>query len=341
MPTTYAIPNGSTAFAATTYTGANPNAATSITGVGFQPDFTWIKSRVTGYGQALFDSVRGATRRLQTDTSSAEATSSTYLTSFNSNGFSLGVDYGQNAPSEPYISWNWKANGGAVTNTAGSITSQVSANTAAGFSVVTGTFPASGTSCTFGHGLGVAPSMIINKGRDGGTSNWIVRHTSLGNMTTKYLEMNNTGAVATGPNAATAPSSTLASVSTDGLNNNMAFVAYCFAAVPGYSAFGSYTGNGSTDGPFVYLGFRPRFIMFKDASSAQNWVILDSSRDPYNIAGNYLLPNTSSSEFTSSSVDFLSNGFKIRYAGGSLNTSSDNIVYAAFAETPFAYSNAR
>jgi hypothetical protein len=322
--------------AATTYTGANPNAATSITGVGFQPDFTWIKSRVTGYGQALFDSVRGATRRLQTDTSSAEATSSTYLTSFNSNGFSLGVDFGQNAPSEPYISWNWKANGAAVSNTAGSITSQVSANAAAGFSVVT--YTGTGANATVGHGLGVAPSMMILKNRDQ-AGDWCVYHTS--NPATNYLQLNLTSASSANSTIwnNTAPTSSVFSIGGYLYGNGVKYVAYCFAAVPGYSAFGSYTGNGSADGPFVYLGFRPRFVMVKSSTAVNDWWMYDSARSPYNAMNALLRANLSSAEVTQGYPDFLSNGWKIRNTGQ--NDSGQTYIYMAFAENPFAYANAR
>jgi hypothetical protein len=160
-------------------------------------------------------------------------------------------------------------------------------------------------------------------------------------MTTKYLEMNNTGGVNTGSNAATAPSSTLASVSTDGLNNNMAFVAYCFAAVAGYSKFGSYTGNGSADGPFTYLGFRPRFIMFKRTDSTGSWFMEDSSRGTYNVMGPELYANNSDAEATVSRLDFLSNGFKMRAANAGDNANGGTYIYMAFCENPFKFSNAR
>jgi len=332
MPTP-TIPAGNLFMNATLYTGTD-GVAGSVTGVGFSPDFVWVKSRSGANSHGLFDTVRGVQNGLFSNLTNAEISSSTYLTAFNSNGFSHG-GAGLIANGS-LVSWNWKAGGAAVTNTAGTISSQVSANTTSGFSVVTGTFPASGTSCTFGHGLGVAPSMIISKGRDGGTSNWIVRHTSLENMTTKYFEMNNTGGVNTGSNAATAPSSTLASVSTDGLNNNMAFVAYCFAPIAGYSAFGSYTGNNASDGTFVYLGFRPKFIMIKSTSASTEWVMIDTSRSSYNLSDTSLYANRNYSESTIGTVDdvdILSNGFKLRNTTGFVNA-SQTYIYMAFAETP-------
>jgi hypothetical protein len=306
---------------------ANPTAGGKSIAVGFQPDLVWSKNRNDAEAHYWVDSVRGdnsGSKWLRSNSTAAEGAdavgSSTAKYVFTSTGFDI-IDTDSNAgevyystASRTYVGWNWKAGGAAVTNTTGTISAQVSANPTAGFSVVTGTFPSTGTSCTFGHGLGVAPSMIISKGRDGGTSNWIVRHTSLANMTTKYLEMNNNGAVGTGSNAATAPSSTIASVSTDGLNNNMAFVAYCFAAVAGYSAFGSYTVNNSADGPFIYTGFRPRWILIRNTgASGWNWTIIDTSRNTYNVTNASLYPDLSNAEGTANNIaDILSNGFKIR-----------------------------
>jgi hypothetical protein len=186
--------------------------------------------------------------------------------------------------------------------------------------------------------------MIIGKGRDGGTSNWTVRHISLGNMTTKYLEMNSSGGgTYTGSNAAIAPTSTLASVSSDGLNNSMAFVAYCFAAVAGYSAFGSYTGNGSTDGPFVYLGFRPQFVLMKRYDSTGDWQMNDIGRSPTNMADARLWASSSAAESsnTGGNMDYLSNGFKLRNTNSDDNSSGGTYLYMAFAENPFKYANAK
>jgi hypothetical protein len=353
------ILNGANYMAATTYTGTGGAMSVSneVNGKSFQPDWVWIKQRNGIANHVLGDAVRGVSNYIFSNLTNAEATATagTGITAFSTNGFTLGTEtttvgsVNASGGTGTYVGWQWNAGGSTVTNTSGSISAQVRANPTAGFSVVTGTFPASGTSCTFGHGLGVAPSMIISKGRDGGTSNWIVRHTSLGNMTTKYLEMNGTAGVATGPNAATAPSLTLASVSTDGLNNNMAFVAYCFSAVAGYSAFGKYTGNNSADGPFVYLGFRPRWVMFKDSSTTGVWMIMDTARNTYNVLDDGLAPNNSNAESTYSNVaqvDFLSNGFKIRAADAQQywnnKTVNSNIyIYAAFAENPFKNSLAR
>jgi len=235
-----------------------------------------------------------------------------------------------------YIGWQWKANGAGVSNTNGSITSTVSANTTAGFSVVTYTAPSSG-SATVGHGLGVAPSLVIMKTR-AYVLDWYVYHQSLGG--TQYLILDGTAAAATSSVVwnNTNPTSTVFSLGA-GLATTGNMVAYCWAAVAGYSAFGSYTGNGSTDGTFVYLGFRPRFIMFKRTDATSNWLIIDSSRGPYNPDQNRLFPNLSAAEDTSENYDLLSNGFKLRDASGLANNGT--IIYAAFAENPFNSSRAR
>jgi hypothetical protein len=352
MPTTYAIPNGSTAFAATTYTGtgANQSISNAVNGTSFQPDFVWIKSRVNNpsggtLNHVLTDVVRGVTKELNSNNTGAETTNSAGLTAFNSNGFSVGGDYNYNNPGNggAMVGWQWKANGAAVTNTAGSITSQVSANTAAGFSVVT--YTGNGSSATIGHGLGVAPSMYIVKRRDG-ASNWSTWHIGLSGGT-YYVSLDSTAAQASNtvvfPGAT--PTSTVFSVGASICGNTNTYVAYCFAPVAGYSAFGSYTGNGSSDGPFVYLGFRPRWIMIKNitAASAGSWRIYDTSRATYNADGTLLWADLASAEVTDAAyqLDHVSNGFKIRNTSSDFNANSNTYIYAAFAENPLKYANAR
>jgi hypothetical protein len=346
MPTTYAIPNGSTAFAATLYTGtgAAQTISNAVNGVSMQPDFVWMKSRSNATDNELVDSVRGATKSLVSNSTAAEATDANGLTAFGSTGFTLGTDANYNGSGRTFVGWQWKANGAAVTNTAGSITSQVSANTTAGFSVVT--YTGTGANATVGHGLGVAPSMVIVKDRVSGTRLWPVYHAALGPTYVIWLNQ-----ISTASNFArtpywqdTSPTSSVFSIGTDtdvNINGN-SHVAYCWAAVPGYSAFGSYTGNGSTDGVFVYTGFRPRFLLTKRTDSNGAWILLDSARSPSNVAQNILQPQDSGpdSGSTYNVVDFLSNGFKFRIAGDP-NTSGAPNIYMAFAETPFAYSNAR
>jgi len=357
MPTTYAIPDGRVAMACTTYTGTGANASivNTVNGVSFQPDFVWIKDRSVGYNHVLQDSVRGATAAAKLSSNLTDAEGSANLapygnvSAFNSNGFSLvagSVDSRQtNASGDAYIGWQWKAGGTAVSNTAGSITSSVSANTTAGFSVVT--YTGNDTAgATVGHGLGAVPSMIIIKERST-VRDWSVYHISTGN--TGGLRLNGTGAnetTRTGWWNNTTPSSTVitlgGSTGNDWYQTNQTgntYVAYCFAPVAGYSAFGSYTGNGSADGPFVYLGFRPRFVMIK-WTNVESWYIFDTSRGTYNVIGPYMVPNTSAAEATYTAVDILSNGFKLRDTNNFVN-SSGTYIYAAFAENPFKYANAR
>ena len=320
------------------YTG---NGATqTIGGVGFQPDFVWYKSRSSAvYNHGLFDSVRGVTKQLFSNTTGAEDTYSG-VTAFNSGGFTVGSDAGGNESGGSMVAWNWRAsNATAVSNTAGSITSTVSASTTSGFSIITYTGTGS-AGATVGHGLGAVPSMIIFKKRSG-TSDWQTYHTSLGNANSVYLNLTNASAASSGMLNSTTPTSTLITLGTSTDTNPSAgtMVAYCFAPIAGYSAFGSYTGNGSADGPFVHLGFRPAFWILKRTDTTGEWFVFDSARDTYNAVGNYLKPYGSAAEATFASVDFLSNGFKIRNAGFSSN--GGTFIYMAFASNPFKYSLAR
>ena len=350
MPTTYAIPDGRTVMAATTFngiTGGTQTITNTVNGVGFQPDFVWMKLRSGVQDHFLIDSVRGSSNYVSSNTTAAEVTGATaFLTSFNSNGWSLGSGgYGNGVT---VVGWNWKAGGTAVSNTAGSITSSVSANTTAGFSVVT--YTGTGVAATIGHGLGVAPSMMITKNRTSGAQAWHCYHASLGNSAVIFL--NTTAAQSTGSADwwnNTTPTSSVFSVGTGGATNGntQAIVAYCFAAVAGYSAFGSFTGNGSADGPFVYTGFRPAFVMAKLSSATGDWNMVDDMRQTYNDAsGNPVLrANLSSAEedvdTMQGQMDILSNGFKLRSNNSSLNASGGTIIYAAFAKSPFKYANAR
>ena len=347
------IANGAQYMAATTYTGTGATQTISdgtntAIGTTFQPDLVWIKSRSAATNNNLFDVLRGTTAYLSSNNTSAEATNANTLTAFGSTGFTVGSDassIGVNVNAATYVGWQWKANGAGVTNTNGSITSTVSANTTAGFGIVT--YTGTGANATIGHGLGVAPNMIITKSRNLGGSHWTVYHSSVGN--TGALLLDTTAATNTSINYwnNTSPTSSVFSVGINGSVNNSGntFVAYCWAAVPGYSAFGSYTGNGSTDGPFVYTGFRPRFIIAKDATNidSASWMMQDSSRDTYNVGYKSLYANDPSVESVSSNdnVDILSNGFKIRNASSAWNNSGQTFIYAAFAENPFNSSRAR
>jgi hypothetical protein len=324
------------------YTGTG--ATNSITGVGFQPDWVWIKARSAAYSHRLADSVRGAGKELFSNESVAEATNSAngYVSSFNSDGFSLTSGVGVNGSGTTFVAWNWKANGAGSSNTSGSITSTASASTTSGFSVVT--YTGTGANATVGHGLGVAPSFIIVKRRDDGSS-WNCYHISLG--ASQYIQIDGTAGAATNTGVwnNTAPTSTVFSIGTAfaGVNaSGSTHVAYCFAEVAGYSKFGSYTGNGSADGPFVYTGFRPAFFLVKKSDSgSESWVVVDNVRNTSNVMNNLLLPNTSGAEVAATYIDALSNGFKCRESFSSLNASGGTYIYMAFAQNPFKYSLAR
>ena len=343
------IPNGAVYMAATTYTGTGAalTVANTVNGTNFQPDWVWVKGRSGATDHALYDVLRGTTKQLESNTTTAETTEATGLTAFGSTGFTVGALAQMNTSAATYVAWQWAANGTGVTNTSGSITSTVSANTTAGFAVVT--YTGTGANATVGHGLGVAPSMVIVKSKSL-VSNWLVWHTSLPTPSTAFVALNLTDASANSSTLwnSTVPTSSLFSLGTNtAVNNNTStYVAYCFAPIEGYSAFGSYTGNGSTDGPFVYTGFRPRFVLVKNASTAGKWVLMDTSRGLYNemTGTNALYPNLADAEGTdggSRQMDFLSNGFKLRCTGGDANGSGNTIIYMAFAENPFKYSSAR
>jgi hypothetical protein len=344
MPTTYAIPDGRTVMAATTYSGNGGTQAitNTVNGVSFQPDFVWVKSRSGAFSHWLNDSVRGAGYSLSSNLTDAETNFTAYFTSFASNGFNLaGGSNAFNNGSTTYVGWQWNAGGSTVTNTSGTISAQVRANPTAGFSVVT--YTGTGANATIGHGLGVAPSMMIVKSRSA-TFTWRVYHVSIGNGNVLYLSATDASTAESTAWNSTTPTSSVFSVGTGNGTNASAgtYVAYCFAPVAGYSAFGSYTGNGSADGPFVYLGFRPRFLLIKSSSDAYNWFINDSSRNPTNVTGLDLSPNLSNAESNDTpTFDFLSNGFKLRNTYISQNGSGTTYIYMAFAENPFKYANAR
>ncbi len=333
------------------YTG---NGSTqTISSLNFQPDFVWIKNRTdasTSHG--LFNSVMGAGVSLKSNDTVSErpvsgspgATDDMYA--FTSSGFSVGTDnyINVNTNTKNYASWNWKAGGTASTNEEGSLDSSVSANTTAGFSVLTYTGNET-AGATVGHGLSQAPELVINKVR-GASSQWYVNATAVSDTSNKVLMLNDTGALDSGTLYFndTDPTSTLITLGSYSLlNSTGSNLIYCWHSVEGYSKIGKYTGNGSTDGTFVYTGFRPAFVMIKryDSSSGANWILLDSKRDTFNIAEDSIYANHSIAEEDVGRLDFVSNGFKLRQNGTTVNTSSGTYIYLAIAESPFKTSNAR
>ena len=319
------------------YTGTGSSNA--VTGVGFQPDWIWLKGRSVASDHKVFDAVRGGPNNLiQPNLTNAQQTTS-YFSSINSDGFTVtGSDNSYNASNATYASWNWKANGSGSSNTAGSINSTVSANTTSGCSIVTVANVGSGN-FTFGHGLGVAPSWVLAKSRDGGK--WNNYFKSLGAGYTIQLPETGAKIVNNTMWQNTSPTSSVVYSHGGQLDANESYVFYCFAEKTGFSKFGSYVGNGNADGTFVYLGFKPAFLLYKNSTaSATNWQIHDSKRSPSNLSVNRLNPNDTSVELgtTADSFDFLSNGFKARATASNSNTSGATFIYMAFAENPFVSS---
>jgi hypothetical protein len=322
------------------YTG---NGGTqSISSVGFQPDWVWVKDRGNSYDHGLFDAVRGVTKDLRSNENMAESTNANSLTAFGTDGFTAGSHAIINGSSNNYASWNWKANGQGSANTDGSInTTYTSANTTAGFSIVK--YNGSGTAGTVGHGLGAVPKMIIIKeisgNASGGNQSWSVYHQGTGNDHITVLNGTNAKIDDVDFNDTT-PTSSVFSVGvqnrTNSSNGNGVYIAYCFAEKKGYSKFGSYTGNGNADGPFVYTGFKPSLIIIKDTVNAgENWFIFDNKRPGYNFNANLLNPNSGTTETTSGAngIDIVSNGFKMRSTNNGTNRSGANFIYMAFGQS--------
>lgn len=337
---TPAIVNPKKHFDVKLHTGTG--VAQNITGVAFKPDLDWTKQRnSTGWHQ-LSDSVRGANRQLFSNDTYQEQTFTDRVTAFNSDGISVGTDSSVNGSGSSYVDWLWKAGGAAVTNNAGSIASQVSANVQAGFSIVT--YTGTGAKATVGHGLGRAPELVIVKQRSGSGTNWATWVNGM--LGTEYLLLNLTNAKAVDSSVwgSTTPDVSRASLGTNGTVNasGVAYVAYCFHSVDGYSKIGSYIGNGSTDGPFVHCGFKPRFLLVKQSSAAgQGWFIFDSVRNTYNVVNSNLYPNTVNPEETNTAFDFTSTGFKVRASGPFCNASGATYICYAIAETAAKYATAR
>ena len=341
------ILKGSDYFQTVLYTG---NGSTqTISGLGFSPDLVWCKVRGLNSSHNLWDVVRGARIQLQSNTTNAEYTESAGygLTAFNSDGFSLGLDNqgpGRvNSSGEAFAAWCWDAGSSNATNTSGSITSTVRANASAGFSIATYSITgASSTISTFGHGLGVAPEFVILKVRNVNDT-WTVYHKGISNPTSNWLTLNATDAAGGGTATFSTSSTTFGVRETrlvaGGGSGNI--LAYLFTGISGYSSAFSYTGNGSADGPAVYLGFRPRLIIIKRTDSADDWNMFDTARSTYNVMGHDLLANRSDSEYTGTYIDALSNGFKVRETNASRNASGGTYIGYAFAENCFSIARAR
>ena len=341
---TPAIADGSTNFNIVLYTGTG-NVTRSVTGVGFQPDLVYNKQRNNTSANVIANAVSGANTFMATEQITAESSFTNsiygYLSSFDSDGYTLTPGstnnnyWNENAIN--FVSYNWLAANGTASNSDGDITSTVSVNTTAGFSVLT--YSGSGTTNdTVGHGLGVKPSVVIVKPRNA-SDNWIVNDWS-GDYTNK-LKLNANEAASSAANFVNAADSTTFTLGSD-INVNgsgRTFVAYCWNEVEGFSKFGSYTGNGSADGPFVWCGFRPAFILVKEYTSADDWLVYDTSRDTYNVAGQVWRPDSNAAEFDgrggSRDMDILSNGFKFRSSNGTMNGSGVGYLFMAFAEHPF------
>jgi hypothetical protein len=338
------IKKGNSYMDATTYTG-NGTSQTITNAASFRPDLVWIKGRSYADFHTWFDTVRGATLSLSSNLTTAEVTRTTALTAFTSTGFTVSSDTLVNFNANTLVAWQWQAGSSTVTNTSGSISSQVRANTTTGFSIVTWT--GTGTPGTVGHGLGVAPKVVISKKRNG-TSDWAFWITGFAG--TELMEMNATSAKFTGTTVwnSTTPTSTVFSVGSATQTNNSGgtYVAYLWSEISGFSKFGSYTGNGSTDGVFVFTGFRPKYLMVKSSSAVGNWVIVDTSRNTFNVTNLSLDANNADAEQTGTSstmptMDLLSNGFKLRTTSAGGNGNGVTYIYMAFAENPFKNANAR
>jgi len=310
----------------------------SITGVGFQPDWVWIKNRDHANHNVFFDAVRGGSKVIYANLTNAEATASG-VTAFDSDGFTLGNDSDTNRNTNSHASWNWRANGAGSSNTDGSITSTVSASTTSGFSVVKWT--GSGGNATIGTGLNAVPKMIIVKSL-ANTTSWMVYHSAIGNNSEIYLNGTNAAAGSSTAWQDTDPTSSVFYVAGgggDGVNASGDYIAYCFAEKKGFSKFGSYVGNGSASGTFIYTGFKPSFIMIKRTDSTASWVMFDNKRLGYNVANYQLYANSTSTEGNNVLLDITSQGFKCRANHLDVNGSGASYIFMAFAEEPLVSSN--
>jgi hypothetical protein len=317
-------------FETTTYAGGT----TAITSLDFSPDWVWAKKRDGTESHGLFDSVRGATKDLRSDSTNAESTRSGSLTSFDSNGWSMGGSDGIiSASGSTYVAWAWRgSDSSASSNTDGDISSTVSANTTSGFSIVN--FTKTDGELTVGHGLNAKPSLIIFKPL--ASANWIVTPEINGSMSNNYLLLHNTDVLGT-DGAFSNPTTSVFSISNN-IAPNSEHIAYCFANKKGFSKIGSYTGNGNADGTFVYTGFKPAFTIIKRTDTVNSWMVGDNKINPFNVTDNMLRADLPDAQQSGNYVDYLSNGFKPRLSGNAFNASGGTYIYMAFAENPFVTS---
>jgi len=325
------------------YTGNNTETSHTV---GFQPDWTWLKVRNAVGSHYLFDSVRGVTKYLRTNSTGAEGTDTNTLKSFDSNGYTVGTSNAVNTNGETMVGWNWVA-GTSFTNDAsatgiGTIDSTGSVNTDAGFSIVKWVGTAS--NATIAHGLGTTPSVFISKSMAGAHS-WGVYHKSIGIGSTTLLNSNGASDADATYYGGTSPTSTIMGLGTANATNASGdMIGYAFAEKQGFSKFGSYTGNGNADGTFVYTGFKPAMVILKSSTSSADWELADNKRTTSggNVIDKELRPNTSGAETGGTDgryIDFVSNGFKLRQAFGNWNGSGETYIYMAFAENPFVTSS--
>ena len=319
---------------------AGTGSEQTVSGVNFSPGLTWLKSRSNGQPNVLSDSVRGGNKQLYTADTQAETTYGQYLKSFNSDGFVLGTDSGINQSSQTFVSWNWKAGGSASNNTDGNKTISLSVNTTAGFSV--GTYAGTGQDSTIGHGLGAVPDWLMIKNRSSGSRKWQLWHNGL-TGTNKYLAIDRSDAELTDSASwdNTAHSNTVWNTygSGEANQNGENFVCYAWTSIQGFSKFGSYTGNANADGPFIYTGFKPAWIMTKQINGGSSWIVHDNKRDPINAVTEYFTVEENDAAGTlANSFDLCSTGFKVRTSNGDRNSNGDIFAYWAFAESPLVNS---
>ena len=335
----YTTVNDSSAnFQIALYTGnSGTQSITNDGNANLKPDLTWLKQRDGTGWPSLFDSSRGVEKQINSNVDNSQYTGVTGVTSFNTDGFTLGSHSNENLNTKPYVCWQWKANGGTTaSNSNGTITSTVQANTAAGFSIIS--YTGNGTNgATIGHGLSQTPQVFFPKCLST-AANWEMYYFPTGGTKQYgYLNLGN----AFGTWSHNAPSSTIISLSGSGDSNGngRTMIGYAFHSVKGYSKIGTYTGNGNTDGSFVYTGFKPACVIFKKTNGTKDWYILDNKRNPFNVMDKILHPNKSDAESTSTIFDFLSNGFKFRNGDNAWNGDGDTYFYMAFAQNPLVATN--